>query len=235
MISISSLPELAAFAGVRIEAGDREARLGDPEIALQPAQRGPAARFDQAAGQRAPATSASGTWVVTGTVRRVGPASIIATLPRRHAAALGDEFGLAGMLEADRVELFLGHRAGDHRRSRARAGQPDRDLERSRASNARRRRSGWPGLIGLRGCKLDAAAGRDRTPRRPVAGRRPSRSGRPTPPRSSADRRSRRTAASPNSRAIVPAFGDDFGPDPGGIAERNGERRRRQLKPSPRP
>ena len=36
-----------------------------------------------------PATSASGTWVVTGTVRSVGPASIIATLagdtPQRSA------------------------------------------------------------------------------------------------------------------------------------------------------
>ena len=54
---------------------------------------------------------ASGTWVVIGTVRRLGPASIITTLPRRDAAALGDEFGLAGMGEADRVELRLGDRA----------------------------------------------------------------------------------------------------------------------------
>ena len=30
--------ELAAFAGVRIETGHGEARLGDPEIALEPAQ-----------------------------------------------------------------------------------------------------------------------------------------------------------------------------------------------------
>ena len=29
----------------------------------------------------------------------------------RNAAALGDELGLAGMLEADRVELLLGDRA----------------------------------------------------------------------------------------------------------------------------
>ena len=79
---------------------------------------------------------------MTGTVRSVGPASIIATLPRRHAAALGDELGLAGMAEADAVELLLRHRAGHDRRRRPRAGQADRQLERSRASNARRRRSG---------------------------------------------------------------------------------------------
>jgi hypothetical protein len=64
---------------MRIEPGDRQPRLGDPEIALQAAQAPPAARFDQRAS--APATSASGMWVVTGTVRSVGPASIIATLP----------------------------------------------------------------------------------------------------------------------------------------------------------
>ena len=29
----------------------------------------------------------------------------------RHAAALGDEFGLAGVLEANRVELLFGNRA----------------------------------------------------------------------------------------------------------------------------
>ena len=68
--------------------------------------------------------------MVTGTVRSVGPASIIATLPRGHAAAFGDELGLSGMGEADRVKLLLGDRPGDHRRGRAGAGQADRNLER---------------------------------------------------------------------------------------------------------
>ena len=40
--------ELAAFAGMRVEAGHGEPRLGDPELALKPAQRRSAARFDQA-------------------------------------------------------------------------------------------------------------------------------------------------------------------------------------------
>ena len=39
--------EHAAFAGVGIEAGDRQAGLGNAEVALQAAQRARAARFDQ--------------------------------------------------------------------------------------------------------------------------------------------------------------------------------------------
>ena len=79
--------------------------------------------------------------MVTGTVRRVGPASIIATMLAGDAAALGDELGLAGMGEADRVELGLGDRAGDQRRGGARAGQADRELERvERVARAFQRR-----------------------------------------------------------------------------------------------
>ena len=73
--------ELAAFAGMRVEAGDREPRLGDAEVALQPAQCRAAARFDQRRWSAARTLRASGTCVVTGTVRSVGPASIITTFP----------------------------------------------------------------------------------------------------------------------------------------------------------
>ena len=97
--------------------------------------------------------------MVTGTVRSVGPASIITTLPGDDAAALGDELGLAGMLEADRVELLLGDRAGDHRRGRARARKADRELERveraMRAGDAR-----VAGNVGLRPRRAGSAAGR---------------------------------------------------------------------------
>ncbi len=44
--------ERAAFAGMGIERRHREARLGDPEIALQAAQGGTAARFDQVGAKR---------------------------------------------------------------------------------------------------------------------------------------------------------------------------------------
>ena len=73
--------ERAALAGMRVEAGDGEPRLGDAEIALKAAQRRAAARFDQRSRELSPTRRASGRWVVTGTVRSVGPASIIATLP----------------------------------------------------------------------------------------------------------------------------------------------------------
>jgi hypothetical protein len=98
--------EQAAFAGMRIEPGNRQPRLGDSEIALEPAQRRPPARFDQAGGERA-GTSASGTWVVTGTVRSVGPASIIATLPGR-SRSVRRRTRSARVPEADRIKLLLG-------------------------------------------------------------------------------------------------------------------------------
>jgi len=47
---------------------------------------------------------------------------------RSHPAALGDEFGLAGMREADGVELLLADRAGDDRGRRRRAGEADCQL-----------------------------------------------------------------------------------------------------------
>ena len=59
---------------------------------------------------------------MTGTVRNVGPASIIDDVATGNPASLGDKLGLAGMLEADRIELFLGHRPSDDRR------QPNRNV-----------------------------------------------------------------------------------------------------------
>ena len=127
---------------MRVEPGDREPRLRDPEVALEPAKRRPAARFDQRAGE------------LRGHVakRQMGgdrdrpqrrPGQHHHDIARRDPAALGDELGLAGMLEADRVELLLRHGAGDHCRSRARAREPDRDFERIERAMARRRR--WDG------------------------------------------------------------------------------------------
>ena len=145
----------------------------------------------------------------------------------RNAAALGDELGLAGMLEADAVKLLLRHRAGDHRRSRARAGEPDGKFERSRASNARRRRSGGPGMIGLGGRKLDAAAGRGRTRHRPSRGSSTSSIG---PSHTAAIERGSPIATNggrPNAARLSQHLAIDFGADPGGVAERDRNRRGR--------
>ena len=61
-----------------------------------------------------PGTSASAQCTVSGTVRRLGPASIITASSGGNAAGIGNEFGLAGKGEAHLRQLGLGYRAGDH-------------------------------------------------------------------------------------------------------------------------
>ena len=90
MISISSRPERAAFAGVRIER--RTPPAAAPRCrncaAAREAPRGRAIRPGAALSCRGD-LAPTATWVVTGTVRNVGPASIITTLsgetPQRSA------------------------------------------------------------------------------------------------------------------------------------------------------
>ena len=120
-----------------------------------------------------------------------------------------------GCGEADRVELFLGDRAGDDRRRRARSGRGRPQARANRASNARRRRSDG------RECRPrppepGSAAARRRTPNRPRAGRRSPRSARPTPPRASARRRSRRRAAGRTSPRLSQHLAMTSGPIPAG-------------------
>jgi hypothetical protein len=87
--------ERAAFAGMGIEPGDREPRLGDPEIALQAAQRRPPARLDQ---RRASASGTSAAACGSSPAPSAGrPGEHHRDIGWRHAAALGDELGLAGM------------------------------------------------------------------------------------------------------------------------------------------
>ena len=97
-------------------------------------------------------------WTVTGTVRSVGPSQHHRDELVGNAAAFGDELGLAGMGEADRVELRLGDRAGDQPRRRARAGQADARSRARRARCARPRRSGAPGMISTAVADLEHAA-----------------------------------------------------------------------------
>ena len=84
----------AAFAGMRIEAGDGEPRAADAEPLAEirgddARRRRRSARVDSAAG-----TSASGMWMVTGTVRRAGPASIITALSGLPFAPMPDGRGI---------------------------------------------------------------------------------------------------------------------------------------------
>ena len=161
--------ERAVLAGMRVEAGDGDARL-------RRCRTGAAARATAArplatirSTVSRPGTSRSGTWVVTGTTRSVGPASIIATRSLGDAAALGDELGLAGMDEADRVELRLRHRPGDEAGGGARPGEPDRELERVERV-ARAVQLGLAGRDARRSGHLDDRQARFRTGRRPRLG-----------------------------------------------------------------
>ena len=216
--------ERAVLAGMGIEAGDRDPRRARCRTgaAARGSRRAPLATISSTVSR--PGTSRSGTWVVTGTTRRVGPASIIATQVAGDAAALGDELGLAGMDEADRVELRLGDRPGDQRRGGARAGQADREFERVEAV-ARAFEVGPPGhdlavslltrSIGSASSKR-AAASRGSSIDRDRAV--PDRARPPTTLPTA------KKGGSAPARRALPALGDDFRPDPRRVAERDGER-----------
>ncbi len=168
------------------------------------------------------ATSRSGTWVVAGTTRSVGPASIIATRSLGDAAALGDELGLAGMDEADRVELRLRDRAGDEAGGGSRPGEPDRQLERVEgvAGAVEGRLAGGDGAAaghlddGKGGVEQGGGLAR-------VADRRD----RPVPDRLDcrdiADREEKRDTVAPPPR---PAFRDHLSADARRVAQRDGQR-----------
>ena len=139
----------------------------------------------------------------------------------RNAAALGDELGLAGMGEADRVEPALRHRAGDEPRSRAHLGEADRELQRVE----RVARLGEAGAAqGERGIgDIDDRQGV--VERRGGGGGIADQGDRAVPDRLHAvdvadrEERRQRLGAPP-----FPALGDHFGADAGRIAQRNGER-----------
>src|SRR6185369_9231634 len=112
--------ERSAFAGMRVETRDREARIGDSETALKSAKHGAAPGFDQA-GRKVPRDRRHS--------EMGGDRNRAKRRTREHhryigggyATALGDEFGLAGVSKADRIELFFRHRTGDDPRGRARS------------------------------------------------------------------------------------------------------------------
>ena len=141
------------------------------------------------------------------------------------AAALGDELGLAGMGEADRVELRLGDRAGDQRRRRRPSGSARPRAPARRASCARLRGRAGPARtsvsvltrrIGQRVVEAAAASSGSSTT---AIG--PSQTARDRARRC----RPRRRAADLSSAPRLPALRDDLGADPRRVAERDGERR----------
>ena len=79
-----------------------------------------------ATARRSPSRSAR--WIVTGTTRSSGQASIITG--RGAARQLGEELGVAGMAEAGGVERLLLDRVGDERRGAAGADQRDAGADR---------------------------------------------------------------------------------------------------------
>ncbi len=219
--------ERPAFAGMGVESGHGEPRPGDPEIALEAAKRCAPARFDESRGQisrnlRDPQ------------VRRHGDRSKRRSGEHHHdiaggnSAALGDEFGLTRVLEADRIELLLGDRPGDDGDRGPRPGEPDRELERiERTMGAGHAR--MAGQVRLGGGELNERqsdiergirlAGVGDGLDRPIPDRRDG-------PRI-ADGDERRQV---ERRAVVPAFGDDFGTDSGRITKGDCKRRFRKAR-----
>ena len=118
MMSISSRPSAPPSPAWGLSPATARRGCGDAEMALQPAQRGAAAwprSVDAVSvagdvGQRHVGGDRDGAQRRPGQHHR--------DVRWRHAAALGDEFGLAGVGEADRVELRLRDRAGDQARRR---------------------------------------------------------------------------------------------------------------------
>ena len=118
MMSLVLAADRAVFAGMRIEAGDGEPRPGDAEARRADRARRCAPVATISSVVSAAGTSASGMWMVTGTVRSSGPASIITgvtVLPVVAAREMGEVFGVAGKAEAGVVEHLLGDRSGDDR------------------------------------------------------------------------------------------------------------------------
>ena len=141
--------ELAAFAGVRVEAGDGEPRFGEYR--------------NCAADREAPRGRAIRSARCVSCERDLGKRQVRGDRhrPQRRAGEHHHDIGgetpqrsatnsvWPGMLEADRIKLLLGDRPGDDGGRRAGSGEPDGDLERieraMRAGDARMARR-----VGLR-------------------------------------------------------------------------------------
>ena len=220
--SISSRPSVPPSPAWGLSPATASRGSAIPKLRCSPRKRRPAARFDQRRRQSAGDLGRAAHGWSPERCAGVGPASIIATLPGDTPQRSATNSVWPGWEKPMRVELLLRHRAGDHRRGRARSGQADRQLERiERAMGAGD--AGMAGQVGLgrrdrqdRQADVERAVGLSR-----IVDRRD----RAVPHRGQAARiadRDERRQVEPV--AMVPAFADDFGADPGGIAKRNRER-----------
>ena len=113
--------DAAAFAGMRVEAGDRELRLRRCRSGSAGRARRSCTVSRISLAVIRPGTSRSGTWMVSGTTRRL---VVRQHHHRRRRAAIGAQrrqiFGMAGIFEAGIVERRLVDRRGDQARGRRR-------------------------------------------------------------------------------------------------------------------
>ena len=154
--------ERAVFAGMRVEAGDDEARMGEAETGLQIPDHDAGGRDDQFARQLRErlAQRQMDRHRHHGKRRR----------PQHHhrlrdAAAiggqLGEKFGVAGMAEACAVKHVLGDRIGDDG-----AGLAGGDVADRKADGGQRSfRAGLVRHPGLGGCRLAGRNHRQRAPK----------------------------------------------------------------------
>ena len=140
--------EMAAFAGVRIEAAHQDAR----RARCRTCARRSASRMRSTASSRsaviAALTSASGRCVVASATRRPPPTSIItgSGAPR----VLGQVFGVAGERHARVVDDALVHRRGDHRVEAAGEATVERARRAARARSGHSRDRAGPAWHGAR-------------------------------------------------------------------------------------
>ena len=141
---------------------------------------------------------------------------------RRYPATLGYELGLPRVLEADRVELLFRHWAGNHRRCRPGSRQSDRDFQQiERGVGARHARVA--GDVGPGRVNLDE--GQPKVERGVGLPRVFNQLDRSVP--NGRDRARIADGGKNRERecvSVIPALGDHFRSDAGGVAERHGKR-----------
>ena len=212
----------AAFlAGVGIERSNGQARIGNAEIALQRRRDHQGAPLDQrGCDQRGHRCQRDMDSQRHGA--QAGAGEHHHTVRRSETAGLGDKFGLAGMGKAHCGEPGLGNRPRHQPRSLARSrqcgGLPERIVGQLRAFAVGLART--PGTIGW---AQDRQAMRESGMGLPGIGNRHHRHAPPggleyAVPTGNEERRKA------GFIARGPGPGDHFGPDPGRIAQRDGER-----------
>ena len=219
--------ERTAFSGMRVEAGHRQAGIGDPEVSLKSAQSRSAASFDQR-GAQPPRDFGQGQMRGHRHGAKRRPGKHHDDVVRGNAAALGNEFGLPRVAETDSIKLLLADGSGDHGRHRAGPRETNRQLEAvERTMGSGDRGAAGNAAFGSRNCEQrEAIIERGIDVSRIVYYRKFA-----VPDLGEGSRipdRNERWEAQPV--AGIPAFGNDLGTDPGGIAKRDRDGKKRRGK-----